>query len=202
MPPVHPETPFLNSFIRLSDTPQSYAGNAGKVAAVNAAENALEFIAAGGGADTGNAHQTVLPWNYNLAPWGTWGFEDVHAAFGLSPMFGKCFGNAPPMGAGANGDEIQWKIFLLTGAVYTLNILACTAPDCGIALVNIQELGMGLYAPDFYSAIPAADVSFPLAGFGVPASGLYTLDFLLNGKNAGSTAYSVYLNSIAIWRTA
>jgi len=37
------------TFLGLTDTPASYAGETGKVAAVNAGETALEFIAAGGG---------------------------------------------------------------------------------------------------------------------------------------------------------
>src|SRR3990170_6046011 len=37
------------TFLGLTDTPASYAGQTGKVPAVNAGETALEFIAAGGG---------------------------------------------------------------------------------------------------------------------------------------------------------
>lgn len=40
-----------STFLGLSDTPSSYAGQQGKVVAVNSAQNALEFISAGGSGD-------------------------------------------------------------------------------------------------------------------------------------------------------
>ena len=39
------------TFLSLSDTPSSYTGQQGKVVAVNSAQNALEFISAGGSGD-------------------------------------------------------------------------------------------------------------------------------------------------------
>jgi hypothetical protein len=46
----------ITSFLGLSDTPSSYTDQAGKVVAVNAGENALEFIEAGGGGDVGGLY--------------------------------------------------------------------------------------------------------------------------------------------------
>ena len=41
----------MSNFLGLSDTPSSYTGQQGKVVAVNSAQNALEFISAGGSGD-------------------------------------------------------------------------------------------------------------------------------------------------------
>ncbi len=49
----------VRNFLGLTDTPNSYSGQSGKVVAVNGAENALEFITGGGGGSWGSITGTL-----------------------------------------------------------------------------------------------------------------------------------------------
>lgn len=53
------EQPGPDSFLELSDTPNSYAGQATKVVKVNAGQTGLEFGTGGGGGGLGDSYETV-----------------------------------------------------------------------------------------------------------------------------------------------
>jgi hypothetical protein len=82
----------VKSFLELEDTPKQYTGNAGKVLAVSGAEDSLEFITPGGGADGNTWDMTnvafVDPANGNngtaVVGDGNLPFQSLNAAFGAS----------------------------------------------------------------------------------------------------------------------
>lgn len=183
-------TPTLNSFIRLSDTPSSYKGQAGKIASVKADEKGLEFIppGGGGGGDPGEGHITILPWNCESMPWGSWGFTVPAITWG-NHIFSP----------GVDGAQIEYKLFLAAG-IYTLQILGLSSVDGAIMKVEILELGMGIATFDFYAAVPSPTL-FKQGSIAITIKGLYTLNLLLDGKNPGSGGHNVDINTISFWRT-
>lgn len=125
------EDPVINTtFIGQGDTPSSYAGQAGKMAAVNEAEDALEFIDAPTSLPAGGTAGQVL--TKNSATDGDAGWEDSAGSFitlsdtpssyvGKGGKFVKVtttatgleFGDAPESG-GSSDSSSATKAFMYT----------------------------------------------------------------------------------------
>lgn len=140
--------------------------------------------------DIGEGHITILPINYASIGQGTWvlAIEDVKYLQGV-------FYNT----SNTNGDNISYKAYLAAGT-YSLRLLLMTNANGGIIDVDID--GGEVASFDSYSGSAAQNVFFNATGITVAVSGLKTLRFRVDGKNASGTDYYAWLTAIALWRTA
>jgi len=141
--------------------------------------------------DVGDGYITISPINYNSVGQGTWALQ-------LSALHMNCcnFNNSA---TSATGDNLTYKVYLSAGT-YTLQMIAYKGAACGIVKFDIG--GAALTTFDTYFAGNQENQVFTQTGISVTSSGLYTLTMKSNTKNGASGGYSMYPNSIALWRTA
>lgn len=103
--------------------------------------------------------------------------------------------------AAANGDEFTWTWLLASGS-YTVYILGATGTASGIFDLYVKQLPSGSFSSfstgnDMYSAVTVWNV-IKTATITLAESALYEFKSKVNGKNASSSAYEIFLAKIWI----
>ena len=133
------EAPVVNTtFISQVDTPTSYVGQTGKLAAVNAAEDALEFIDAPTSLPAGGAAGQVL--TKNSATDGDAGWGDAVSTFlGLSDTPASYAGN-PGKVVAVKSDSSGLEFVSATAGSYTIVDLTSATEDYTLAPGEVAKI--------------------------------------------------------------
>jgi len=138
----------------------------------------------------GEGHITILPFSYDSIGQGTWAFTS-HA--------GLFFGGSIANTSSTDGDNLSYKVYLDVGT-YALLLFTRTHPGGPIVDFDIDAVEVASF--DDYSNPGVNNVIFTQTGIIISTPGLKTLKARVDGKNASSSAYLLYLTYMALWRTA
>lgn len=132
----------------------------------------------------------ILPAAYSSIGQGTWIIITSPDQWRYGSMYNSSH---------TDGDNISFKVYLPKGT-YTLWIMDATTNNEGIADVDIN--GTEVASFDWYSASLTNNVIKSQASIAIATTGLYTLKYRVDGKNASSSDYYVGIQQIVLWRTA
>jgi hypothetical protein len=99
----------------------------------------------------------------------------------------------------SNGDEVNFKAYFANGT-YSGSAGGLKHPQSGI--VNVYIGTTKVHTWDMYDPAGVNGVTSLMSSFNITTPGIYTIRWVLNGKNAASANYYGYLHYISFWRTA
>ncbi len=140
--------------------------------------------------DSGEGHISFLPANYDSIIQGTFGYH-----MSVSQNYVTRYRNS----SSADGDGLRFKMFLDIGT-YTWRIHHTEGTNRGILELLIDGSSKGTI--DMYRNVTAYDKLEDVTGIVVASAGLKDVDLVINGKNASSSSYIMYLTTCTLWRTA
>lgn len=120
---------------------------------------------------------------------GTWGVQEDES--NINNFF---FTNT----TAANADAVSFKVGLVAGT-YSLIVIYAKSTDTAIIQVNLN--GAQIASIDAYNAVTTRENISRTNSISV-SSGLVNLQIKANGKNASSSSYKVFIQGIAIVKTA
>jgi len=130
--------------------------------------------------------------------------ESVQAAGGaltIANIMGSgWFGYAAYQNPAANGDERHWSVLLAQG-VYTVKFLGYTSTGGGKADWSLDGVSITT-GQEWYSGSTTYNVVYTVSSVAVAAGGRHLLKAVINGKNASSLGYGMYLTAIWFVRSA
>lgn len=147
-------------------------------------------LTAGAAGRPGEGHITVLPFSYDSIGQGTWEYGTDSTAYFQGWL--KCASHT-------DGDEVSFKVYLDAGT-YTILMMGREHTYCAIVDVYIDEDVVATF--DWYGGSGVSNIEKRDTGNVVATAGLKTLKCKVNGKHASSTDYFLYIQYIALWRTA
>jgi len=100
--------------------------------------------------------------------------------------------------SGNNGDSCSWDFWLEKGTYKILILYKKGDKGIGDVYFNDSEEA----SIDFYNAAAQYNLIEEITGLSVTTAGLQNLKFIVDGKNASATNYTLALNSIFIIKTA
>ena len=140
----------------------------------------------------GEGHITIFTTNYSAVGQGTW----VDAIQSLN-YYNFSFANG---GSNANGDNISYQAYLAAGT-YTIMTSITTRVD-GAKYDVYFGASKVVSLNDTYSATTIRNVQQTNTGIVVSSSGLVTIKYQINGRNASNTTgYILAFIQIALFRT-
>jgi hypothetical protein len=134
------------------------------------------------------------------------GFNVVGAFVGtVTPNFDSlCFYGGYLQSGGTQNEQFDWPVMLAAGT-WTIVLMCTQSSSGGIATLRLDD-GAGNFSTvgtaDLYNAGLARNVGFSFTGVSVAATGKKTLRVLMATKNASSSNYYLFLQHIALLRTA
>jgi len=138
--------------------------------------------------DTRPSRFDIHPHDYTTITQGTW------AAGSNAARIYTDWRNA---GSSADGDGMTYTCWIAEGT-YTLIVTHDTQPDAGI----IEIAGAASYGTiDAYTGGQVLNVRTEITGINVTSSGEQTITIDINGKNASSADFFMYLQSVTFIRT-
>jgi len=140
--------------------------------------------------ESGEGHIIINPNAYQSIIQGTWVLT-INTAL----HFNGAFWNS----SGAQNDGVSYQVYLAAGT-YTLMIEHSRATDYGIAHVTIDTTEVGTI--DMYADPADTNNRATITGISIASSGLKTLKFEAKSKNASSSAYTISMYILCLWRTA
>lgn len=139
--------------------------------------------------DAGNSQAIILPSDYTTIGQGTW------VVFVSTTKFlNGCF-----LSGGTNGDNVNFKVYLMAGT-YTLNYFCFTNANVCISTVAIDGVDKASF--DLYSVGAVDNVIKTQAGITVSTSGIKTINVRANSKNVSSSGYQNNFAYMTFYRTA
>lgn len=138
-----------------------------------------------------SGHLTILPFDYESQPAGTWAVTSDNVEYYLS----RAFYNS----SNGDGDSINFKIDIPPGT-YTLVFMYHSSSARGIADISIG--GVEVASFDMYAGAAAYNVRGVQASIVVAVGGIKDLTVTIDGKNGSSSGYGCIFGLIALWRTA
>jgi len=137
----------------------------------------------------GEGFITIIGDDYSSVEAGTWAWS-ANASY----LFGWSF-----ISASADAEELNFDITLAPGT-YSLRMIAYAAASTGI--VKIYDGATLIATFDTYSGSEVFNKVFDETGIVITAGGVRTLKFVVDGKNASSSNYTLSFLKLAFWRTA
>lgn len=181
--------PRTRLFTQLQDAFPSYAGRGGHHVMVKEDLSGLDSeVPAGGAADEGEGHVTLLGPSYSAIGQGVWTIMTSGSQWAGFIHNGN---------GDADGDNISFEAYLAEGT-YTLGLLALIGDS--LAIVDIDIEGSEVASFDLYYATPQYNQRFTQADIAIASSGLKTITLRVDGRNASSTGWACYFTYIAFWR--
>ena len=141
----------------------------------------------------GGGHITILPSTYSNVIQGSWDLYIDSADYTCANFSNYNEEN------GANGDGVEYKAYMGKGT-YTLYLIARKDSVCPILKVYIDNSLVATF--DMYNDTRIYAYVFKQENITISEDGLKTIKLLIDGKNASSTNYFVYINTIQFTRTA
>lgn len=140
-------------------------------------------------AEAGEGHIVLFPWFYDSIGQGTWGY-----VFAADYVYQAMFQNSTH----ADGDNFSLKAYLAAGT-YTLKVTVERNTNRGILDVDVD--GVEVASFDMYGALDTNHI-FTETGIVIARSGVKTIKFRIDGKNALSSTYFLGMKAAVFYRTA
>lgn len=151
-----------SKFTDLTDAPDSYASQGGKLVAVKSDESGLEFVAESEhdaikiqGRDVSDAapnDNQVLGWDAGASTW-----KPIDQSGGGAPIYKKWDADAPPLTAGADDDEFSDNSFTSWSEFDPNDLLTIVEENDYLGFTQITRAGDNVTG--CYKTIPAGDFS-------------------------------------------
>src|SRR3990167_1725709 len=141
------------------------------------------------GGSAGEGHITVLATSYS----------DISANWGVNNNASSILQSYMANGGTASGSYMDYRLYLYAGT-YTFLIYYHTASNAGIFDVDID--GSEIASFDSYNGSTVCNNRGLPTGEKVECASRTTLKTRVDGKNALSTGYTIFIPYLALWRTA
>ena len=141
------------------------------------------------GGSAGEGHITVLATSYS----------DISANWGVNNNASSILQSYMANGGTASGSYMDYRLYLDAGT-YTFLIYYHTTSNAGIFDVDID--GSEIASFDSYNGSTVYNNRGLQTGVNVASAGLKTIKVRVDGKNALSTGYTIFIPYLALWRTA
>jgi hypothetical protein len=178
------------TFLGLTDTPDSYSSQAGKVPRVNTGETGLEFF-------TPSAYTQVYP-NHAFEWIGL--FKKVAGSWtsmNFSNVAGRSYAAGWYQDTAADADAAE-IVVLLDSGTYDVYVAGMTSNNCGILDWKLNGTNF-ITGQDWYSASLTEGVT-KTGTMTIATAGLQTIRMVINGKNGSSSDYYWLLTAIAFMK--
>ena len=139
----------------------------------------------------GEGHINISPFAYSAIGAGDWA-GSYNASSAPNTWY---LSQATP----ANNDNISYKVYLAKGT-YTFLLYHHKNATGGIMDIDIDSTEIG--SVDQYAAGVTWGIRYTVAEIAIATSGIKTLKFRMDGKNANSSSYKGWIVLAALWRTA
>jgi hypothetical protein len=142
--------------------------------------------------------------NYGEGRIWIWGF-DYNAGAGIVGTWVQSGASVGQMGniynsSAANADQLAYTAYFAKGH-YVGRVVYDAGPNNGKMTIKVGNLAV-LSAYDTYGAAAVYAAGYAISpGFDITRPGIYTITFLVDGKNGASGGYKLYLYYFSFWRT-